>query len=194
METNSQRAERFRVTLNVFIGALVAATLTMKWWRSRLRVKDLEPVPYYALQMCYGHIALNLRKFEDLWTHHLGEMLPPRSESHLHAQWILEGCAQRKLRKTANIFYLHYARRRIEWPISLEAKDEFHWTRHYGSLNETLEWVDQVDLRLMSIRDDIKENTCRAAYPSGDQAALFQRLPSDGTEWGLRRGDPVTYS
>jgi hypothetical protein len=153
----SDRAERVTEILNELIGAVLAGYWTISSWLKHDGDPDLEFVVFWGVRMSYGAITLNLRKFEDLWTHHVRALLPQGSEAHIDAEWVLEECRRRNLRKTANLFFAHYARGKGDSPLSGDEEVELLRTNQWTSRKELLGWVELVTYKLMSIRDKMIE-------------------------------------
>jgi hypothetical protein len=155
----SQRAERVRDALDRIVGALIAGYSTIIMWQKHeerhANISLMRKAALHGIVMSYGIIGVTLRKFEDLWTHHIRELFPQVSEAHVHAEWVLEECRRRNLRKTTNLVFAHYAAGKSDWPLASDEAVELLFSGNWTSDEDLVEWTEAVTDRLISIRDEV---------------------------------------
>lgn len=148
------RATRVTYALNRMIGILHAVRCNMVIW---LRQDGPRAAKKYTMQMTYEVAVLTLRKFEDLWNHHLIDLLSKDSQARQGGEQILTDCKSRGLRKTANLVAAHYARYKSELPITGEEIFELTKKDGWSAQEELVEWLDPVQTKLISIRDEVMQ-------------------------------------
>jgi hypothetical protein len=158
-----ERAKRVSSVLNEFVWALTTSYITIMVWKKYERDFSSESVMVRAVRhgilMSLSTICVTLRQFEDLWTHHLQDLLSKESESHVHARWILEQCRSRSLRRTTNLFFAHYAAGKTEWPLPGKEMMALLFSGNWESDEQLCAWAQDVAERLSIIRDGIDRHS-----------------------------------
>lgn len=149
------RAERVADILNRLIGLLHAARCTTLIWICQVDNPKYQHAAKYGLQMVFGAVALNLRKFMDLWEYHLSTLLPEGSEARKLSLWIIDECKRRNLRTTANRLIAHYAAEKGDMPLSTEQITELIRSNGWNNEEDVLEWIPPVIEKIISIRDEV---------------------------------------
>lgn len=151
-----EHAQRVADTLNEFVGALHGARCTGILWAKDAENPSRRSAAKYGLQGSFLITALTLRKFMDLWEHHLSLLLPDGVPSRTSCEELIADCNVRKLRTTANHIIAHYAPRKEDWPLSSGEIQDLIRSNGWTTEEEVLNWVGEVIPKIISIRDELK--------------------------------------
>ena len=149
------RAQRVADTLNSLIGSLHAARSTTVIWGRQVDNPKYKVAAKFGLQIAFGTVVLTLRKFEDLWKHHLTELITDGSSGRADCEWIIDECGRRKLRQTANRLIAHYAADKCDWPLSTQEIKDLILSNGWATEEEVLEWLTPVIGKMISVRDEV---------------------------------------
>ncbi len=147
-------AQRVYQVLNDFVGTLHACRFIMIGGIKQAENPQMRHAARYALQIAFGAIALTIRKFEDLWSKHIPDLIPERSERPPQGSWVIAESKQRRLRESADQLIAHYGKRG-EWPLSPEKIEALIRSNGWETEEEVVIWVGPVIGKLMEMRDDL---------------------------------------
>lgn len=150
-----ERAKRVADALNGFVGALHGARCTGVVWAHHAENLQYRLAAKYALQNVFGIVALTLRKFEDLWTHHLRVLIPDISPSRAYCENLIAECNDRNLRQTTNRLIAHYAPGTRDFPLSRAEIASLIKSNKWNTDEEVIHWIGEIMPKLISVRDEL---------------------------------------
>ena len=168
-EERRELATRVADALRHFAGTLHAARGTMVIWLEGTANPSLRHASKYGLQLAFGAIALTMRKFEDLWSTHMPELIPDRSQRPEEGKAIVKDCQDRNLRNTANQLIAHYADERglILAPSQIETLIR---SNGWETEEEVVKWVEPVIEKILRIEEKIRRQYgVQGASPGGSR-------------------------
>jgi len=167
--------------LDEFIGLLFIARTTGALW-GVLGHKH-PTAAAHALLMSEGSILITLRRFDDLWRHHVKTLLDPTDLGFEAGLWLVEEIERRNLRKTASKLFAHYAADKSDLPLSYEEVSELLQSNGWVTEQEVLEWAGQAMWKIGSVWAGI-----RAKYSvPGSEPKQWMLDAMDGMQWVVDR-------
>jgi hypothetical protein len=172
-------AERVAATLDEFIGLLFIARTTGALWGVLGHKHPIAAA--HALIMSEGTILITLRRFYDLWKHHVERLLGLADLGFKEGQWLVTEIDQRNLRKTANKLFAHYAERNSDLPLTHQEIIELLHSNGWATEQEVLEWAGQAMWRIAEVAAAI-----RAKYSlPGSEPKAWMLDSMKGIDWVL---------
>lgn len=141
-------------TIQDFAGTLHAARCIMVVAIRKIDDPKMRHAARYALQMAEGAILLTMRKFEDLWSTQISELIPEKAERPARGTALIAECKKRSLRDTADRLIAHYGKRG-EGPLSPGETEQLIRRNRWQTSEELVAWVGPVIQAMTEIRDAI---------------------------------------
>lgn len=126
---------------------------------------------------------ITLRRFDDLWRHHVKTLLDPTDLGFESGQWLVEEIERRNLRKTASKLFAHYAADKSDLPLSHEEVSELLQSNGWISEQEVLEWAGQAMWKIGSVWAGIR---AKCSLP-GSEPKQWMLDAMDGVQWVVAR-------
>ena len=133
-----RHAERVATLLEEFIGLLFSARTSGAMWGVLARRHPVAAA--HAFIMSEGVIFITIRRFDDLWKHHVVKLLDPADLGFDRGEQLIIEIAERNLRKTANTLFAHYAEQKSDRPLSHADVDELLHSNGWQTEQELLDW------------------------------------------------------
>ena len=139
-------AQRVAAMLDEFIGLLFVARGTGTLWGV---LGDKHPIAAaHATLMSEGTILITMRRFDDLWSHHVTKLLVPTDPGFEAGHWLADEIERRNLRHTASRLFAHYAQEKSDLPLSLEEATDLVQSNGWATDKEVLQWAGQATLKI----------------------------------------------
>lgn len=174
-------AERVAAKLDEFIGLLFIARTTGALWGVLGRNHPIAAA--HAFLMSEGAILITLRRFGDLWKHHVEKLLEPADHGFEAGQWLVAEIDRRNLRSTANKLFAHYAADKSDLPLPHEEITELLQSNGWVTEQEVLEWAGRAMWKMSEVWAAL-----RAKYSlPGTEPKAWMLDSLDGIGWVVDR-------
>jgi len=172
-----RHAQRVAALLDEFIGRLFIARTTGVLWGVLGHTYPI--AASHALAMSEGAILITLRRFDDLWRHHVKMLLLPTDLGFEGGQWLEEEINRRNLRNTANKLVAHYAEDKSDLPLSHEEVTELVQSNGWVTEQEVLDWAGVAMWKIGMIWAGIRAKY----YLPGSEPKQWMLEAMDGIDW-----------
>jgi len=176
-----EHAERVAAMLDEFIGLLFIARSTGALWGV---LGHRHPIAAgHAWLMCEGAILITLRRFDDLWKHHVQQLLEPSDLGFEGGQWLAYEIGKRNLRTIASKLFAHYAESKSDLPLPLEEIHALLKSNGWATSHEVIEFARDAMWRIAMVWSALQAKYLLPSPPPKE----WMLDAMDGMNWVLDR-------
>lgn len=186
-------AGRVASLLDEFIGLLFATRTTAALWNVLGRRHPTARA--HAWMMSEGAILITMRRFDDLWRHHVQDLLEPSDLGFDAGAWLAREIAERNIRTTASRMVAHYAAEKSDAPLTVEDVEALMRSNGWLTDYDVRVWAGEAMWKIAAVWAGL-----RAKYTlSGSEPKEWMVAALDDAQWvidtiaeryGLRKESP----